>query len=382
MVERAACDCGLARGGQAVEEALGARAGVAVAGLVGMHAGLVACDEFEVAQVDRRVVGAQRIECRQRRAAARALRGEEKQLVDVPFAECLQRREERADGLADAGRCLRHHRLAARDAPIHRLGEQALAAVEVRMREAQGLQCRIAPPAVCGLGESPGFEALGVFVAEREQLFGARLFLEPCFPPGVDVEVDQPQRERRQRAVEAELRAVELELRPVQLAVMVRDRLDRATMGLDLLDHERVGLEAVGAAANPQAATGAFEAQLLHVARAAAKPHGRMALDALLRARRGREAQVEVAAPRGEGAEFAHGDGTQTLPSFHRYSQPGSASGPRCRSAFASAIQCVKPRRRGVFGAARSFTRSVAVATITPHSGGISSTRAMPSAST
>ena len=91
---------------QAVVEALGQRARIAVARLVGVLAGLVSRHQFEHTQMKfgRAVLDAcQRM---QRQTAARAFCGQKEQLVE-PLRRCgLQKRKQGADGFADAGGCL------------------------------------------------------------------------------------------------------------------------------------------------------------------------------------------------------------------------------------------------------------------------------------
>ena len=122
-VSEAAAHGGVARGRQAVVEAPRERARVAMAGLVGMLAGLVARDELEHAQRQRGIGFAQGADRLQRERAARALGGEEEELVELLRRAGLEQRKERADGLADAGRRLRQRgsgRAARRGTPPRR----------------------------------------------------------------------------------------------------------------------------------------------------------------------------------------------------------------------------------------------------------------------
>jgi hypothetical protein len=127
----------LARGGQAVVEAAGQRAGVAVAGAVGVLAHLLARREFQHAQPAGAlplVEHAQRIE---RHRAARGLGGEEEELVDLLRRPRLEQRKDGGQRLADAGGRLRHEAAPAHAGAVHGLGQFALAGAEAAVRKLQ-----------------------------------------------------------------------------------------------------------------------------------------------------------------------------------------------------------------------------------------------------
>jgi hypothetical protein len=142
----------LARGRQAVVEAAGQRAGVAVAGAVGVLADLFARRELEHAQPARPsalVEHAQRIE---RHRPARGLGGEEEDLVDLArFAARLEQREDGGQRLADAGGRLRHEAAPAHGRAVHGLGQFALAGAEVAVRKFEPGQRGVERAAVAGL---------------------------------------------------------------------------------------------------------------------------------------------------------------------------------------------------------------------------------------
>src|SRR5690606_35854708 len=78
--------------------------------------------------------------------------------------------------------------------------------------------------------------------------------------------------------------------------------------------------------------------QLGLVLRTAARLHQRMALDALLRRGRGREAQVQVALLGGEFAQRAHGDGIAhgPLPGALRHCTWQTLTGMPCARQYCS----------------------------------------------
>ena len=106
----------------------------------------------------------------------------------------------------------------------------------------------------------------------------------------------------------AEHRSVDLRLRPMQLAVIRRHAIEVALERLDLFEQLALGVVAVGTPAHEQVLVRTAERELGAIARAAAGRDGSVAGDAFLRARRWREAQVEVADFGSELAQRANRD--------------------------------------------------------------------------
>ena len=79
-------------------------------------------------------------------------------------------------------------------------------------------------------------------------------------------------------------------------------------MGLDLFQQAKLGVEAIGAAADRQPLELADQWQLGDIIRAAPGHHRGVPGHAFLRGGRGGEAQVEVTFLGGELAQLAHGD--------------------------------------------------------------------------
>ena len=133
-----------ARGRQAVVEALGQRAGVAMAGLVRVLAGLVARDQFQHPQRQHAARCARSSRPRPAPAGGPASWRPGRTPCRALRRRRLEHREQGADGLADAGGRLRQHAAAAGVGLVDRLGQVALAGAEVGMRERQRRQRRVA----------------------------------------------------------------------------------------------------------------------------------------------------------------------------------------------------------------------------------------------
>ena len=274
-----------------------------------MLAGLVARGELEDPQrlPGRRGIAdpAQGIEGQ---LPTRGLGAEKEDLVDAGDRRGLEHREQRADGLADAGGRLGHQAPAPGGGAIDRFGEHTLAGTEIGMNEPQLAQSRIPSPTVGHLATRPfqegtalGLEELlerrGVDVLDQYRLLAAR-----------HVEVDQRDPQPVERQLLAHEPAVHPGLRPVQMAMIGGHGGEVAAMGLDLLELLKLRVVAVRPAPHAQRAEGAGEADLGLVMRRSPGGYQLMTGDAFLRARRGREAQVQVARARGELAQAAHGD--------------------------------------------------------------------------
>ena len=90
---------------------MGQRARGAVASVVGVFAGFVACHALQDAQTARDVQAFQGVE---RELAARGFGGQVKNLVDALSGRGFERAKQRGHGLADAGGGLRHEQTLAR----------------------------------------------------------------------------------------------------------------------------------------------------------------------------------------------------------------------------------------------------------------------------
>ncbi|MDT4831904.1 hypothetical protein FQZ97_654350 [compost metagenome] len=293
----------LARRGQTVVEAPGQGTGFAVAGAFRVFAGLVAGHQLQYAQGGCADL-AQSVESQ---LAARCLGGKEEHLVQGLALEGLEQREEGAEGLADAGGRLGHQAAAGAHGLVHGFGELALAVAESGMGKGQGFQRGIACAGMGQLLFGPGDEALALLLEEGSQVAGPVALGEQGFLLAADIEIDQRQFDLRQRLLLAEQPAVDLELCPMQLPVVGRHALEVAAVGLHFLQAALRRVVAIGATAYPQRTELAAEGQLGLVALATAAGHQDMAGHAFLGGGCGREAQVEVAAFRGEFAECTHG---------------------------------------------------------------------------
>ena len=268
---------GGARGGQAVVEALRQRAALAVAGFVGMLAGLVARHQLQHAQAG----CGQLLHGVQRELAARGLGGEEEDLVQPLRRRGLQQREQGAQRLANAGGRLRQQAAAAARGVVDRRGQCALAGAELAVREAQGLQLHITRRAVRQLLPRPDEETAALLGEEGLQLGGRAVFGEDRFLLAGDIEIDQGQFDALQPALGAQQRAVDAQLRPVQGAVRGGLAVEPALVGLDLFESLALGIKAIGAAAHQQFFERAAEAHFALVVGAAPGGYAGMAFNAL-----------------------------------------------------------------------------------------------------
>ncbi|MNF61587.1 hypothetical protein D3C84_432360 [compost metagenome] len=129
---------------QAVIEAMGQWAGLAMTGFVQVLAGLVAGNHLQHAQWQAIAAVDQHLRGIQRQFASRRLGREEEHLVQLLGHPGLEHREQGAQGLADAGGGLGHQATPGADGLEHRLRQVALPGTEVRVRENQLLCALIA----------------------------------------------------------------------------------------------------------------------------------------------------------------------------------------------------------------------------------------------
>ena len=185
-------------GRQPVVEAPGQRAGLAVAGLVGVLTGFVAGLHVEHPQRvgcilcgQLLVHGGQRL---QGEAVAGALGRQVKELVQSVAGAGLEHGEKGAQGLADARGRLRQQAAPAGDlirGAVNGHGQLALTGSEPLHREAQRRQCRIAHLPVPCLAARPGQEESALFLEEGLQCCGAMGLHQHGLFPGADIEVHQ-----------------------------------------------------------------------------------------------------------------------------------------------------------------------------------------------
>ena len=241
------------------------------------------------------------------RAAGR-LGGQEVQLVQLLARHRLELREQRAHRLADARGRLRQQRATQDRGLVDVLRELTLAGAEVRVRERQRGERRIARDAVRRLLRGPGQEALALLLEEGAQVGGGAGLDQQRLVLRVDVVVDERHVQPGKAALRAQQCAVAPGLRPVQRAPVLRHGMQVAAVGLDLLQATGVGVEPVGAAAHHEVAVPARQPDLRLVALAAPRRDHGMARHALQRGGRGREAQVEIPLLGSELAKGADGD--------------------------------------------------------------------------
>jgi hypothetical protein len=208
---------GAARLGQAVVKALGQRAGVAVAGLARVLAGLVARHQFQHAQRQGRPAALDAVQRVQRQPAARCFGGQEEELVELLFRHRLEQREHRANGLAYARGRLRHQAGAGLRGFVDGFGQFALAGPEGGVGKFQCRQRRIARLAVGKLLRRPGQEALALRLKVFLERGGREMFGQRRFLRAGHVEVDEGEVDVGQLPVGAQQPAVNLQLRPVQV---------------------------------------------------------------------------------------------------------------------------------------------------------------------
>jgi hypothetical protein len=241
-------------------------------------------------------------------SAAGRLRGQEEHVIELAFAARLQHRKHGAERLADPGRRLGDQAAFVARRAIDGHGQLALPAAELPVRERQRAQRLIAGRTMRGLALGPADEARALFGEERGERLGAQRFRQHRFALGHDVEIDERDVDFGEAARRAHQMRIDLRLRPVQRAMVGRHRVEAAAVGLDLLEAVRDRVVAVRTPAHGQRAPRAGERDFGFVACAARRRDGAVAGDAFERGRRGREAQVEIAAPRGELAHRPHRD--------------------------------------------------------------------------
>ena len=187
----------LARGGQAVVEASRQRAGLAVAGLVRVLAGLVARQAFEYPQRQARG-SAQPLQRVQRQLPAGGAGGEEEQAVGALVGHGAQAGEHRGHGLADAGGGLGQQVARAGVGAVH-IGRQfALPGAERGKGKRKRRQGLVPCMPVQLIGPGPGEVPLAQVLEEVPQRIGGAGLGQHRFLPAVDVEIDQGHLDLRQ----------------------------------------------------------------------------------------------------------------------------------------------------------------------------------------
>ncbi|MDT4833140.1 hypothetical protein FQZ97_667300 [compost metagenome] len=295
-----------ARGRQAVVEAACQRAGLAVAGAVGVLADLLAGREFEHARPVRAALP-QHAQGVQRHGPAGGLGGEEEHLVELVRRARLEQRKERGQRLADAGGRLRQQAAPAHGGAVDRLGQFALAGAEVGVGKLELRQRVVERTAVRGLALCPVAVAGAQRLEVRAQRVAGVLLFEHGFVAAGQVEVDQRDGQLLVSFLLAQHPAVAAHLGPVQRAVVGADGVEVAAEGLDFFHPRLRRVVAVGPAAHAQRAAGGGQRHLALVVAAAPGLHQRVAGHAFERAGRGHEAQVEIARLRAEGAQGLDG---------------------------------------------------------------------------
>ncbi len=242
-----------------------------MAGPAGILAGLVPSGEFQHPQ--RRGLGIRAADARafgvracggsvvatkggqriQGQPAPRRLHGQEGHAVEPLARHGLEQWKQGAEGLADAGGRLDQQAAAGAGGLVDGLRQVALAGTKARVGKGELAERPVTPLAMPGLLRGPGQEAAALGREEGLQFGGARLAGQHGLAAGGDVQVDQRQRQRRQATLGTQQRAIDADLRPVQGALVVGHALQPATMGLDLLQPARRGVEAVGATSHRQA---------------------------------------------------------------------------------------------------------------------------------
>src|SRR5690606_25132081 len=193
------------------------------------------------------------------------LGSEKEQPVELLLGKGLELREERAQGLADAGGSLGHQGVAVPGGAIYLVGELALPGAKGRPGKLQLHKASVAGQAVGAFLLGPGEEAAALQLEEFAQTRGPEAFAVGRFLLGEYVEIDHCQVDPVELVLGAEQPAIDLHLRPVQQAVIVRDALDVAPVGLDLLQQIEHGVVAIGAAGDEQTLVAADQGDLAQV---------------------------------------------------------------------------------------------------------------------
>ncbi|MND80256.1 hypothetical protein D3C80_720240 [compost metagenome] len=293
---------------QAVVEALGQWAGLAMAGFVRVLARLVPGHQFQAAQGQTGAGLVHMPQCIESQGAAGGLGAEEQDLVQLLGHHSLEQGEQGAQGLADAGGGLGHQATTGAHGLIYRFGEVALAAAKGAEGKGQRGQAGIAGGGPGHFLLGPGQEALALPIEEGLQLVGTASLFKGGFPVAVHVQVHQGKLHVLQPQLPAQQPAVDLGLGPMQLAVVVGLVGQVASVRLDLFQAIAYRVVTVGAAAHLQMAILPRQRHLGLVIGAAPRRHPPMAGDAFLGAGRWREAQVEITDLGREFAQGAHRD--------------------------------------------------------------------------
>ena len=215
LVEQTYLGGGGARGGQAIVEAFGQRARVTVAGFVEVFAGFVAGHQFQHTQGQVGAAAVQHAGGVEGELAPRGLGGEEEHLVQLLRGQGFEQREDRANGLADAGGRLGHQAAAGGDGLVHRLGQGALAGAEFGVGETQALRRAVAGIAVLHFLLGPAEEQRALPVEERLQLRRLGTLAEHGLAFADDIEVHQRQVDLGQPKFLAHQPAIHFDLSPV-----------------------------------------------------------------------------------------------------------------------------------------------------------------------
>ena len=275
-----------------------------MAGLVGVHTGLLLGHHQHHAQRLPFGLAAQRTQGFQCRHAAGALAGEVSQLVDALPGHGAQAREQRAQCLANAGGRLGQQATAVHRGAIDRFGQLALPLSKRQAGKRQLMQRPVARAAVQRFLLRPSGEQGATLVEGFFQLGNATQLLEFGLGLRGHVKVDQRQRHLGQLAAAAEQSAIGLQLRPMQLTPVFRDVVGASTDGLDLFQAAVARVVTIGPAAQVQRADIALQRDLGFVVLTSAAGHQALTLEPFHGGGRRRESTVQVAAL---GSEFAQG---------------------------------------------------------------------------
>jgi hypothetical protein len=176
------------------------------------------------------------------------------------------------------------------------------------MRKLQCAERGVARRAMRLFLHGPIEKPLALFDEENLQFTRGMRLRQQRFLLSAYVEVHQRHRQFAEPARAAQQMTIDERLRPMQRAVVGGHPFERAAMGLDLFQAVRRRVVAVGAAAHGQAAMRARQRDLAFIAARAPPGDRHVARHAFERRGRGRKAQIEIAAPRGEFAHRPHGD--------------------------------------------------------------------------
>lgn len=223
-------------GRQTVIEALRQRAGFAVTGFVRVFTSLVPGNHFQHAQRQIRRLIEQHLTGVQREFAAGGFSGEEEHFVQLLRRQRLEHREQRTEGFANSGGCLRHQATPSADSLEHRFGQMPLTGTKIRMGKAQLLRRQIARLAMGHFLFSPMQEQTALLLEELSQGVDAERLDQTGFLFADDVEIHQRQIDLLQIQLATHQPAVDFRLRPVQLTVIGRLFAQIATVGFDFFE--------------------------------------------------------------------------------------------------------------------------------------------------